>query len=237
MSRRGLTILELMVVVAIIAVLIGLFAGVVIGARRSANTAVCASNLRQLGHGMRMYADDNRGLVLRAPGFLSPPTADVMTDHYMSWAEGYARYLDPAWTQQGMSVRGFNLSKCPEHPMPWAESNFVVNAVALREGQPRRFGPLKFSLLSQIVNPAGVPYLVDSADQFRPNPMHPGMDFTLYIAAHTLHSELQLPNRSHTTVAASRHGEGFINSLFFDGHVQLITTKGMTLSLFDDGIR
>ena len=109
--------------------------------------------------------------------------------------------------------------------------------MALREGQPRRFGPLKFSLLSQIVNPAGVPYLVDSADQIRANPTHTGMDFTLYIFHHTLYSELQLPNRSHTTVAASRHGEGFINSLFFDGHVQLITTKGMTLSLFDDGIR
>jgi prepilin-type N-terminal cleavage/methylation domain-containing protein len=57
-SRAGFTIVELLVVVAVIAVLAGLLLAGVGSARDSARRTTCISNLRQIGHAVRMYIDD-----------------------------------------------------------------------------------------------------------------------------------------------------------------------------------
>ena len=64
--RLGFTLIELLVVVAIIALLVAILVPALQSARALAEEAVCASNLRQIGYGLRMYADDNQG---RAPTF------------------------------------------------------------------------------------------------------------------------------------------------------------------------
>jgi len=60
-GRRAFTLIELLVVVAIIAVLVALLLPALAQARESARQAVCQSNLRQLGTGMVLYADQNAG--------------------------------------------------------------------------------------------------------------------------------------------------------------------------------
>jgi prepilin-type N-terminal cleavage/methylation domain-containing protein len=59
--RRAFTLVELLVVVGIIALLIGILLPVLNRARAAANRAVCLSNIRQLGVGILMYCNDNRG--------------------------------------------------------------------------------------------------------------------------------------------------------------------------------
>jgi len=59
----GFTLIELLVVIAIIAVLIGLLLPALGSARASSRALVCSSNMRQLGVGATMYADDNRGVI------------------------------------------------------------------------------------------------------------------------------------------------------------------------------
>ena len=61
LSRKGFTLIELLVVVAIIAVLIAILLPSLSKAREQTRRVVCASNLRQMGIAMRMYADDENG--------------------------------------------------------------------------------------------------------------------------------------------------------------------------------
>ncbi len=58
-SREGgFTLIELLVVIAIIAILAALLLPALMHAKRSARTARCQSNLRQLGLALRMYVDE-----------------------------------------------------------------------------------------------------------------------------------------------------------------------------------
>ncbi len=56
---RGFTIIELLVVMAIIVVLVGIMLAVVRKTRTSAESLQCLSNLRQITTGLRMWAGDN----------------------------------------------------------------------------------------------------------------------------------------------------------------------------------
>ena len=49
-TRCAFTLVELLVVVAVIAILISMLLPVLKNARETARTAVCASNLHQVGH-------------------------------------------------------------------------------------------------------------------------------------------------------------------------------------------
>lgn len=57
-SRSGATLVELLVVVAVIALLVGLLLPALAASRETARSAGCGSNLRQLGAGLTMYWGD-----------------------------------------------------------------------------------------------------------------------------------------------------------------------------------
>lgn len=76
-ARRGFTLLELLVVVAIIGVLAGLLLPALAGARERGRQAACLSNLRQLHLANTVYANDH--------GSYAPAAPDIWSSNLIRW--------------------------------------------------------------------------------------------------------------------------------------------------------
>jgi prepilin-type N-terminal cleavage/methylation domain-containing protein/prepilin-type processing-associated H-X9-DG protein len=74
--RRGFTLLELLVVIAIIAILASLLLPALARARSRAQRAACASNLKQVGLGFNLWAEDNKD---RYPWQVAPTNGGTQT--------------------------------------------------------------------------------------------------------------------------------------------------------------
>lgn len=177
---RGFTLVELLVVIAVIAILIGLLLPALSGARVAARSAACLGQARQIGAAMVMYSDTYRGYLPRegtlVPGDPSGPRSS------MPWPILLRPFLDDrAGAEDAVSSpppageRPFEQAayyRCPAYPRGAAHRvhyaangfRFIRPGVALTEFDYATAFVRGPSRLAEIQRPAATLHLTDFAD-------------------------------------------------------------------------
>ena len=83
----GFTLVELLIVIAVLAIMLALLVSAVRTAKEKGRRVMCMSNLRQLGVGMHMYADSNNSVLPDYPDGAGSP--DAVTGRFRDAAPGY----------------------------------------------------------------------------------------------------------------------------------------------------
>jgi len=128
-DRGAFTIVDVMVSVLVIAVLVAVMLPSLSAVRTTTRKVLCASNTRQVGLGLHMYADDSRGAVPRAHGVGTPDPETFSFGELGSGHDALTLRLphagDPrsagAWDGLGLLYSGDYLPAgpvfyCPSHP-------------------------------------------------------------------------------------------------------------------------
>ena len=93
LQARGFTLVELVIVMAIIAILAGLLLSALARSKEKGRSTQCANNLRQWGMAYRMYADDNDDFLPRRGQGVQPL---VQIDRPTDWFNCLPAYFDLA---------------------------------------------------------------------------------------------------------------------------------------------
>jgi prepilin-type N-terminal cleavage/methylation domain-containing protein len=123
--RRGFTLIELLVVIAIIAILAAMLFPAFSQAREGARRIVCVSNLRQIGMGLQMYAQDHNEVL---PGAASADVANF-AESSASGASVLATLIPYTGSTQIFVCPSARVAGGSAAPTAASDSNYMANGV------------------------------------------------------------------------------------------------------------
>ncbi len=122
-NKKAFTLIEVLVVVAIIALLVAILLPSLARARDQAQTTACASNMRQLYYAFTMYTQDNSGVY--------PGSTHDFEEDWLGYdnqkkngntGHGHAPEDGVIWKYMSGQSRAYT---CPAHPPPrWADRDY-----------------------------------------------------------------------------------------------------------------
>lgn len=224
----GFSLVELLVVLAIISGALAWLLPAVANMRGAAERTVCASNMRQIGQALFMYSNDNSGWIPRGTAGWTP--------QFGKWALLIQPYLNKPTVAEDQLYR-VPVFQCPSHPRRDMPTGFVINGFHV-DPLPLSIQPGPTRLVA-IRRASELGLLFDAHNDFRLHNQNdpPEADGMLDIMLHDINDISQLPDGYAHRVSDDRHVGRTANVLFFDGHVGVVHKGEITEKMLDDGIR
>lgn len=220
----GFTLIELLVVIAIIAVLMGILMPVLHKAKEQGKDIACKNNLRQVGLGANLYAEDNNLYVPRGAAGQSE----------QAWYQLFIPYL--AQRPIGDDYRNVPIYRCSSYPDKEQTICFVVNGWTFsnRNDQTGKEIIKPTRLTKCRVRPQTI-YLADNEDGPWRHIVRRATDSgnnrcDVWTPGHLPSSDSKDVTRGRR-VARARHGQGS-NYLFLDWHVEKMQAEDVTVDLW-----
>lgn len=212
---RAFTLIELLLVIAVIAILAALLLPALARSKTTAQRIRCVSNLHQLGLATHLYWDDNTGNCFRyTSGFTNGGQL-----FWFGWlgpgAEG-ERSFDPQTGALWPYLEGRGVELCPSLNYTTGQIKLKARGAAFGYGYNLQLSTMPSKppvLLARVSRPADLAVLADAAQvntfQAPASPEHPMLEEFYYIST----------NRNEAT-AHFRHAQK-AGVVFADGHVAM----------------
>ncbi|MDZ4744095.1 MAG: prepilin-type N-terminal cleavage/methylation domain-containing protein [Verrucomicrobiota bacterium] len=206
-SKNGFTLVELLVVIAVIAILGSIAIPAISAAKVRANQVKCSSNMRQIGIAMISYALDNGGWL---------PTTTHGGGMQNSWIYQLEDYVGGGFD---------DIRICPSDPRGLARKNargtsYILNEfIAVDHASP--FGVIleSFRHMDSLVNLGGTIFVFIVSDRVGVSGMNDHTHSRNWNTWNRVISDIQ-PDRHRSGAGTTNNTSGVGNYLYGDGRVE-----------------
>lgn len=252
MKRSCFTLVELLVVIAVITLLMALTIGVLHSSKQRAKSFLCMSRIRQLAVGLTMYEEENQtfpygfrhGFTPPPGGYPGDPAYDMLGWWWFHSIQGYGNMNGGIFCCPSNSLRLPRLKRCVLY------GNYGVNLSICKStshvqnrGEEFAGTPLAGGDVPQ---PSRTLLIVDSgysvigwwhATDVPPAPPGSGGEDMAYIPGLKINGDRNLPSGLKQDAVKGRHPAKTVNVGFADGHSGLTKAEDLFVEKSDDGYK